>query len=106
MRCDQHIGLKKEAREWLEKNCQMEKELCPHCKGFLSQSLKSKTYAHYSGMFSDKYPLDEYVTHHGITMREIVQASPWSSGPVFFICLEDEYGNLKFQWSEKEIDDA
>ena len=106
MRCDQHMGSKKEAREWLEKNCQREwYDLCPHCGKNTKQSLKSKTYAHYSGMFGDKYPLDEYIMHNGNLVCEVVQAEPWSSGPVFFLCLE--VGNdMMFQWSEKEIDDA
>ena len=41
----------------------------------------------------------------GVEMvSEIIQCSPWSSGPNIFLCLESDYGIRMFQWTEKDID--
>jgi len=36
---------------------------------------------------------------------EVVQAEPWSSGPVIFTCLEVD-GERIGEWPQKEIDNA
>mgnify|MGYP001596298827 CR=1 FL=1 len=62
----------------------------------------------YSGMFGDEYPLHKYIFHDGRMFFERVQASPWSSGPVFFFALQDESGSWVEEslWPAKEIDNA
>ncbi|MEK9180319.1 MAG: hypothetical protein AAB897_02815 [Patescibacteria group bacterium] len=39
---------------------------------------------------------------------EEVQAEPWSSGPVFFLALQDEDGNWVAEtlWPEEDIENA
>ncbi len=61
-----------------------------------------------SGMFGDEYPLNKYTFPDGRVCFERVQAEPWSSGPVFFLALQDEKGNWvpESLWSEKEIENA
>ena len=39
------------------------------------------------GMFGEEVDLGEWRTEDGCLIREIVQASPWSSGPMIFTCL-------------------
>lgn len=39
------------------------------------------------GMFGEEVPLNEWHREDGSLVREIVQASPWSSGPMIFTCL-------------------
>lgn len=57
-----------------------------------------------SGMFGEKIPLScwklpdtEKFKHanerEGSCIREKVQATPWSSGPMIFTCLEIDFGN-------------
>jgi len=38
-----------------------------------------------------------------VVLREVVQCCPWSSGPVIFLCLEDDYGIRSFQWSRDDV---
>ena len=102
MRCDQHKGLPKEALEFLEKN-KIVPLPCPHCKRPFPPERKSNSV--YLGMFGDEYPLWEYPLKDGRTAKEEVQASPWSSGPNFFIRLVISDG-IKFEWEEKQIDEV
>lgn len=43
----------------------------------------------FSGMFEGEpgYPLHKYTTRDGKVYYEVLQDSPWSSGPVFFLAL-------------------
>ena len=34
----------------------------------------------------------------GVLYKEILQASPWSSGPMYFTCLVDPDGKRHFEW--------
>jgi hypothetical protein len=86
---DQYVGVTSEARKWLEDNCcKVPGLLCPHCGGTVTENLKTTEYGAYTGMFEAEYSLSEYTTKDGHAVREIIQAQPWSDGPVFFICLE------------------
>ncbi len=62
----------------------------------------------YSGMFGDEYPLYKYTFREGDVFYEEVQAEPWSSGPVFFLALQDEDGNWVAEtlWPEEDIENA
>jgi hypothetical protein len=59
----------------------------------------------YQGMCGDKYSLDKYTLPDGRVMFEAVQDEPWSSGPVFFLALQDENGKWipESLWTEEEI---
>jgi len=104
IRMTQVVGLKLEAETWLDANgIQVPTSFCPHCNGVLSTGLQSEVYGHCPGMFDDGPALRTYQLKDGKTVREVEQCSPWSSGPVIFLCLEDENGVRMFEWSELEI---
>jgi len=54
---------------------------------------------HTLGMFEEIVPLGEWVSKHDGTkfwkIREIIQAAPWSSGPMIFTCLVGFFHNDK-----------
>jgi len=84
MRCTQFIGLTQRAEEYV-KNL---------------KSLESDGKA--AGMFPEEeinlrrweVPSDfKNDIHHGRCIREVVQAVPWSSGPMIFTCLELDFNN-------------
>jgi hypothetical protein len=52
------------------------------------------------GMFDEPIALRAWRDDNGI-VREIVQISPWSSGPVILTCLEYDDGSGRFaEWKE------
>jgi len=59
----------------------------------------------YYGMFDQTYPLYRYTLNNGLTADEFLQASPWNSGPMFFLGLRVSDGTL-FQWGESDIRQA
>ena len=93
-RFTQIIGLKHEAREFLKK------------KGYIC--LKNPyASAKDAGMFEDGPELYEWRSNESdIIYREVLQCSPWSSGPCIFLCLETDNGLREFQWTEEEIKGA
>jgi len=99
---DQHKGLTEEAQEFLAEHVeQVPHGHCPHCGEPLGLTFKREEHASYFGMFEDEYPLWSYTLRNGSTVREIVQAEPWSSGPVFFLCLVMEDDTRLGEWSEE-----
>lgn len=36
----------------------------------------------------------------GLIYKEVTQLNPWSSGPMFFTCVEDEYGRKYGKWAK------
>lgn len=129
IRKTQWIGLSAEAGKFLEENAvKVEKNivLCPHCGEKVSSCMMDdeiaegrKTY----GMFEEEIPLSTTRLKDGRFAREIVQAEPWSSGPVIFTCLwvsnvekmtAEEFvkpgvaqnnGEIIGQWTDEEIDE-
>jgi len=104
----QFIGLQKKAQDWLKVNAEIIPKLCPHCKGELPDFnpnfivVESKFVDCFSG---DGVTLNTYLLKNGEKIKEIIQASPWSSGPMIFLCLEKENGKRMFKWSQKQIND-
>lgn len=90
MRCDQYIGLTKEAREWVKRNFD---------KNQIS-------YYDMAEQAFDPEPLQGYLIQDDESIyKEVVQCSPWSSGPMYFTCIgafnkKNELIGYMFQWKE------
>jgi len=105
MRMTQFVGLNKKSDAYLERYCEKEPAtICPRCKEILTYKLKSHICGHAYGMFEEDIPLYEYTLKAGGRIREVVQAIPWSSGPVIFLCLKNKSGKLIYKWPQREID--
>lgn len=107
MRCTQLIGLSPAATNYLQENGIIIKgKSCPTCGHTSFDDYDCKVYgeAHASGMFDDGPDLREYKLKDGSTVKEIVQATPWSSGPCIFLCLAKD-GKRIGEWTEEEIDE-
>jgi len=79
---------------------------CPHCGKFTEEKMETIADGRYTlGMFGEEEPLRTYKLKDGRTAMEVVQAEPWSSGPVIFTCLEVD-GERIGEWPQKEIDNA
>jgi hypothetical protein len=107
MRITQFVGLSTEAEDFLAENVSMiDTRPCPHCGEPTEKERETvDEKRHASGMFMEEIPLQTFKLKDGRTAREVVQASPWSSGPVIFTCLEVD-GKRIGEWSEEEIDNA
>lgn len=104
----QLFGLTEDAKQFLRENCnKVTTSTCPQCGYILSEGFDSKIYDDKQslGMFEDGPLLKEYILKDSTTAKEIVQASPWSSGPCIFLCLELD-GEKKFEWSQEDIDNC
>lgn len=89
MRMTQFVGLTQAACKWLDIACKKEPAVvCNSCGAVVREKLKSTVYSKTYGMFEEEIPLHQYETLGGSIVREVVQAIPWSSGPVIFLCLE------------------
>lgn len=120
MRMTQFHGLTPEAEKFLDENCKTEKEsTCPNCLFVLSTKRVSKKIGSVGGMDdSEQYALNEYQLKDGSTVREEVQAIPWSSGPMIFYRLVemsgevDEKGNYTpffpplYEWDQTEMEQS
>jgi len=106
MRCYQHRGLTLTAEKFLMQHVTMvPDEVCPTCGELISQKKKVIAIEHIDMFYGDGPYLHTYELKSGDTVKEIVQSSPWSSGPVVFLCLVIE-GKRMFEWDQKEIDNA
>ena len=106
MRCDQYIGLTNEAKSFLQNNT--EDKVCPHCNQTIPTKLE--VIGCYNGMFMEEYSLFRHPLTGGGYADEYLQASPWSSGPCFFIGLQ-VFGSrgeaIKvYAWSEEDINNC
>ena len=107
MRHTQFFGLSERAREYLSNNAQIRTtKICPHCKIPIETGLIKEKYDSTWGMFEEEIPLYRYTLKNGKTVCEVVQATPWSSGPCIFLCLKDESGKQFCKWPQKEIDNC
>jgi hypothetical protein len=113
MRCNQWIGLKPEAEQFLQDMFGMRKYTLiklyeDGTKDYGKESEEPDANIsvddHWIGMFDEEYPLLEY--KKGDTcFREVVQSDQWYSGPVVFTALKDGNGDLvqESMWTEKEM---
>ncbi len=104
MRAYQHIGLTSEAQDFLEENVvKIPDIVCPKCGEVIKQKM-DKTIVRRENLFYDDGPaIIEYKLKDGRTCTEVIQCSPWSSGPMGFMCLEID-GKLMFEWTREEIE--
>ena len=107
MRCTQWVGLSVEARDFLDKNANtIGSRPCPHCGKHTEEVMETvKVDACATGMFGEELPLEAWKLKDGRVAQEVEQASPWSSGPVIFTCLEID-GERIGEWPQEKIDNA
>jgi hypothetical protein len=106
MRCYQHVGLTSEAEAFLSENVATEPNLiCPHCSEVITTKKVVISSEEYDAFYGDGPTLPTYRLKNGEAIKEVVQAMPWSSGPMGFLCLENSKGEEMFQWTEKEIEE-
>ncbi|OHB21464.1 MAG: hypothetical protein A2939_02930 [Parcubacteria group bacterium RIFCSPLOWO2_01_FULL_48_18] len=118
IRCDQFMGLNKWALNFVKGEpvlvCTEEvtrvypdgrRETLEPRPVHESSIKKEESGESYFGMFGDSYLLHEHTFPDGRVYFEKVQAEPWSSGPVFFLALQDENGDWvpESLWAEKVI---
>lgn len=117
IRMDQFMGLNGQATKILEENkvlvyTEQGERYFPdgNYEIFTRQfcDIPKKVYDHYEGMNDCQYDLHEYTMKDGSKVREAVQAEPWSSGPVFFLALQDEKGEWikETLWDEETINNC
>lgn len=109
MRMTQVMGLTEKAKKFIEKNVgKVPLIVCPKCQHVVSEKLDGSVWKDEKslGMFDDGPKLYSYYLKNGLTIKEVVQATTYSSGPVIFLCLEDSFGKQLFKWSKKEIENA
>lgn len=76
---------------------------CPNCNIVISKKRNVISNTH-EDMFYGGPVLSTYRTKDGRIISEIVQTVPWSSGPVAFLCLQDNNtGEKMFEWTENKI---
>jgi hypothetical protein len=98
------MGLTGEAEVFLDKNCvTIPSEKCPHCDGVIRTTKEVVFAKQHDSFYGDGPTLHTYKLKNGGTVTEVIQAEPWSSGPVCFLCLELEDGTKICQWDEEEI---
>ena len=109
LRMYQEIGLKPEAKEFLEKNVNQivgRRDICPHChkeiQVFMTKEIISEEAI--DSFYGEGPILHKYRSRSGGVIKEILQAEPWSSGPCAFLCLEVD-GRRMFEWTEEEMEE-
>lgn len=119
MRMYQHIGLTTEAYVFLTENAKrVPSSVCPKCSHVISERMDSKVYDEKDVFYGDGPSLREFPLKDGRVAREVLQACPWSSGPIGFLCLEvgtpsgrergssgnyDILWKRMFEWTDEEI---
>lgn len=117
IRMTQFIGLNQRAKDWLRDNVELIKSnvvICPHCGREISHEMvENKVVDGRSclGMFCEEISLLTYILKNGRLACEVVQAEPWSSGPMIFTHLyidgEEGLAEKEFvgSWTGTEIEE-
>ena len=104
MRCYQEVGLKESATKWLNKNAEfIVTRKCPKCDCGQDREMHITKIEHIDSFYGDGPCLRTIRLLSGQLVKEVVQAEPWSSGPVAFFCLEID-GTRMFEWTDEEIE--
>jgi len=99
MRCDQPQGLPVAAEVFLAEH-EVEADCCRTCKRPFPRAWE--VVGQYEGF--DTHNLYRHQLKDGRTADEFLQATPWSSGPMFFLGLRVSETGTEFAWTEKEMD--
>ena len=86
MRSTQFIGLTKRAEEFVKKLTPLPSDRKTH--GLAEEEISLRRWAWPQKL----YPIKFKERLKTACIREIVQSVPWSSGPMFFTCLELDWG--------------
>ena len=112
-RSTQEMGLSSAAWKFLqEKSERIPIQICSTCNhqtgGEIISEVYDKETGENAGMFQDGSPLEKYKLKDGTWVYEVIQACPWSSGPVIFLTLVDEQKQRipSLDWPQEEIDNA
>lgn len=109
MRMDQYVGLSYGGQKFLEENAEVDHfQLLKNGEIVEEYTEPRKTRCgQIEGAFGNDFPIFEYSLKDGSIVYEFVQASPWSSGPVYFIALsyDEEAQNpvAESLWYEEEM---
>ena len=108
IRMSQNVGLSPTALDYIRNNC-LHDTITVLRNGKWESEYKEPRKVLYKGKVDQYEPfaeplLYEYETIDNYKVREIIQAQPWSSGPMYFLCLEDDTGKRMFEWTEEEIE--
>ena len=99
----QFIGLPKEANLFLHNDDVL--TTCPTCKhDYWTGKYTMKVYEEQDMFHGSMIDLHDYYLNDVLIYREVVQADPWSSGPVVFLKLVDADGKDVFTWTMEQID--
>lgn len=79
-RTTQYIGLNAKAMAFIKENHLVPREP--------NDAPKDVMHGHKAGMFEEDVSMGSWTDHDGNAWDEVMQASPWSSGPMIFTCLE------------------
>ena len=112
IRMDQHMGFTDAGREFIDNHAEIAgtritKEVYESGEErilSIEPIYVTKEYDEFRGAY-DPFPLREFTARDGSVFREAVQASPWSSGPMIFMALQNENGEWieETLWDEEEI---
>ena len=95
--------LKEEAQKWLDENViTTASSTCPTCGCVTPPKKRIVSEKHEDLFYGDGPNLPTYELKNDDEVDVILQASPWSSGPYAFLCLELK-GKKMFEWTEKEM---
>jgi len=63
----------------------------------------------FDGAYGGEYELDTYIhkDNHNVWITEYLQATQWSSGPMYFIALKNASGPIEETlWTEEEMEET
>lgn len=104
MRQYQHMGLTPDAQHFLEENVVTIPDIiCPNCGEVIKQKMDATVIGREALFYDDGPAIIEYKLDDGRICTEVLQCSPWSSGPMGFMCLEID-GKRMFEWTDEEIE--
>jgi len=98
------MGLTPDAEDFLRENViRIPDVICPKCGEVITTKMDTSVLRREALFYDDGPAIIEYKLKDGRTCTEIIQCSPWSSGPMGFMCLEID-GKHMFEWTDEEIE--
>ena len=118
MRCDQYIGLNEWASTRVFRTHKVHEigvRILPSGKvrkfdrWIRVPVARTQVIGRIEGAWNDNVAnLNRYTLPDGTVYEEFIQATPWSSGPCYFIALKDKHGKpvAESLWNDEEIANA